>query len=174
MAIHGFTNRRELEEHTFHPALVLLAILLALFLGSYLPKLIPALEILDLPLIVVIFFSVSRRSPIAGTFTGAIVGILQDLLTNHYLGIFGIAKSVVGYAAASIGLRIDVENIMTRVLLNFSFCILQSILLYLVGRLLLGVYGYSLQWLHELLRATVNTIVAIPIFFLLDYTRTRD
>jgi hypothetical protein len=27
-------------------------------------------------------------------------------------------------------------------------------------------------WLHELLRAQVNTIVAIPVFYLLDFTKS--
>ena len=41
------------------------------------------------------------------------------------------------------------------------------------GRLL-GLNGFHILWLHELLRAAINTAVALPIFFLLDNTRRRE
>jgi rod shape-determining protein MreD len=172
MAKRGFADRRQLEEHTFHPAVTGVIVLLALFLGVYLPHIFPRYDILDLPLIIVIFFSVSRRSPVTGTLLGAIVGILQDLPTNQYIGVNGIAKAIVGYTAASIGLRVDVDNILTRTLFSFGFSLLQSIILFAVRHFLLGQPGYHLLWLHELLRATVTAIVAVPIFLLLDRTRS--
>ena len=50
-----------------------------------------------------------------------------------------MAKSVIGYAAASLGSRIDVENTTTRAVLTFGFSLLQSVLLYLIERRLLGI-----------------------------------
>ena len=51
--------------------------------------------------IATIFFAVSRRSPIAGTLTGTAIGLLQDALTNQPIGVNGMAKALIGYAAAS-------------------------------------------------------------------------
>jgi rod shape-determining protein MreD len=166
-----FTNRRELEEHSFHPAVLLAVPLCALFLHAYLPRIWQPFSILDLPLIVVLYFSIAWRNPIAGTLFGTVVGLLQDLPGNQFIGVNGIAKSVLGYAAASIGLKVDVENIVTRVAMNFVFCLLQSMLLFAIQRLLLGQSDGSPRWIHEVIRAGINTAVAIPIFLLLDRTR---
>ena len=174
MANRSYTSRREIDEHTFHPAVSLLVPMAFIVLQALLPKPFPRLAILDLPLIATIFFGVSRRSPIAGTLTGAAIGLVQDALTNQYIGINGISKALIGYLAASIGFRVDVDNLSTRVLMSFVFCLLQSGLLYLIQRHLLGMPNVQMLWLHELLRAVVNTVLAIPIFFLLDMTRRGD
>ncbi len=174
MADRSYTSRRELEEHSFHPAVTLLVPVAAILLQVMLPRPIPRLIILDLPLIVTIFFAVSRRSPIAGTLTGAAIGLLQDALSGLPIGVNGIAKAIVGYIAASIGVQIDVENLTTRVLMSFGFSLLQSLILYLIESRLLGIQGMHVLWKHELLRATVNTAVAVPIFLLLDTAKRID
>ncbi len=174
MATHSYTSRRELEQHSFPPAVAVLVPIAAIVLQALLPKPFPRLAILDLPLIVTIFFAVSRRSPVAGTLTGAAIGLLQDALTNQPIGVNGMAKSVIGYIAASIGIQIDVENLTTRLLINFGFSILNSFLLFLINHRLLGFPGFHVLWVHEIIRASVNTVVAIPIFLLLDNTKRAD
>ena len=96
------------------------------------------------------------------------------MLTGQPIGIYGIAKTIIGYIASSIGLQVDVENITTRILMNFGFSILQSGLLFLIQHYLLGLANYKISWLHELYRAIFNTLVAIPLFLLLDRTKRRD
>ncbi|HEY0263245.1 MAG TPA: rod shape-determining protein MreD [Granulicella sp.] len=174
MALRSYTSRRELEEHSFHPAVTLLVPVAAILLQSLLPRLLPRVAILDLPLIVTIFFAVSRRSPIAGTFTGAIIGLLQDALTNKPIGVNGMAKALIGYIAASIGVQIDVDSITTRLLMNFVFSLLESLLLYLIDNHLLGIAGTQVLWKHELVRAAANTVLAVPIFLLLDMTKREN
>jgi rod shape-determining protein MreD len=173
MATRSYTSRRELDEHTFHPAVAVLVPVGFIILQALLPRPFPKLAILDLPLIATIFFAVGRRSPIAGTLTGAAIGLLQDALTNQYIGINGITKALIGYTAASIGFKVDVESITTRILMIFAFCLAQSALLYLIQNHLLGQH-IQMLWLHELLRAVVNTLVAIPIFYLLDRTKADE
>ena len=170
----SYTSRKELEEYHFSPFIALLAPLVLLFLQAFLPKVFPRLLILDLPLIAVIFFAVARRSPIAGSITGAAIGLLQDLLTHQPIGVNGMAKTLIGYAASSIGVQVDVENLLTRILLNFAFTLAQSGLLFLIDRQLLGVHDLHLLWAHELIRAGLNTAVAIPIFLFLDRFKLRD
>lgn len=61
MRVRHFATRRELEEHRF-PWLVLIGVpLLVLLISAYLPKLFPAATLVDLPLLVVIFFSSTLR-----------------------------------------------------------------------------------------------------------------
>src|ERR1700712_856335 len=147
MATRSYTSRRELEQHSFHPAVTLLVPIAAILLQGLLSRPFRALVILDLPLIITIFFAVSRRSPIAVALTGAAIGLLQDALTAQPIGINGIAKTIIGYAAASIGLQIDVENLTTRILMNFGFSVLNSLLLFLINRRLIGLPGFHLLWI---------------------------
>ena len=174
MVTRSYMSRREVEQQSFSLTVALLVPLGAILLQVLLPKVLPRLAILDLPLIVTLFFAISRRNPIAGTITGATIGLLQDVLTSQPIGVNGMAKSLIGYAAASLGSRIDVENTGTRAVLTFGFSLVQSVLLYLIERHLLGVRAFHVLWLHELLRAVVNTAVAIPIFFLLDRAKHQE
>ena len=174
MATRSYTSRRELEEHSFSPVVALLVPLAAIVLQALLPRPFPRLAILDLPLIVTIFFAVSRRSPAAGALTGAAIGLLQDALTNQPIGVNGMAKSVIGYVAASIGIQVDVESLTTRVVMNFGFFLLNSFLLFLINHRLLGLASFHIQWAHELIRAAANTVLALPIFFLLDNAKRRE
>ena len=168
MAENSYTSRRELEQYRFHPAVTVLAPLICILLGAILPRIWVRFEILDLPLIVTVFFAISRRSPVAGAFTGTLIGLVQDSLTDQPFGVYGIAKAIIGYIGASVSYTIDVENIVNRVLMNFLASLLQSAILYFIRRRLLGIGTEHLQPLYELARAGVNTLVAIPLFALLD------
>jgi rod shape-determining protein MreD len=174
MATRSYTSRRELEQHSFPPAVAILVPVAAILLQALLPRPLPRLGIMDLPLIVTVFFAVSRRNPVAGTLTGAAIGLLQDALTAQPIGVNGMAKAVIGYMAASIGVQVDVDNLSTRILINFGFSIVNTILLFLINRRLLGLPDFHIMWVHELIRAAINTLIAIPIFTLLDRTKRTD
>jgi rod shape-determining protein MreD len=96
------------------------------------------------------------------------------VLTGQPIGVNGMAKSLIGYAGASLGSRIDVENTTTRAILAFGFSLLQSVLLYLIERRLLGIRAFHMLWLHELLRAVANTALALPVCFLLDRAKHTE
>lgn len=174
MPEHSYTSRRELEQYVFHPAVTILVPLLCLILQASVPRAFSGFAILDLPLIAVVFFAVARRSPIAGTLTGTLIGLFQDGLTNLPFGVNGISKGVIGYLAASVGFAVDMENVLNRVLLNFFASLVQSGLYYLIARRLLGDLTVHLQLIHELLRAVLNTVVALPLFYLLDRFKLRE
>jgi rod shape-determining protein MreD len=174
MVTRSYMSRREAEQQSFNLLATVLIPLVAILLQVMVPRIFPRVGIVDLPLIVTLFFAVSRRSPVAGTVTGAVIGLLQDLLSGIPVGVNGMAKSVVGYAAASLGSRIDVENTATRAVLTFCFSLLQSVLLYLIQRRLLGIHGFHVLWLHELIRAVVNLLVAVPVFVLLDRWKQKE
>ena len=174
MAELSYTSRRELDQYGFHPSVTILAPLVCLILQSLLPKTFPRLAILDLPLIATIFFAVARRSQIAGTLTGTAIGLFQDGLTNHPFGVFGIAKGIVGYLAASVGFAVDMDNSVNRGLITFLFSLLQSLLLFLISRWLLNDPTVRLAPVHELIRAVANTAVGVPLYLALDRFKTRD
>ena len=175
MAEHSYTSRRELEQYRFHPAVTVLAPLICILAGTILPRLWPRFDTLDLPLIVTVFFAVSRRSPVAGAVTGTLIGLVQDSLTDQPFGVYGISKAIIGYIGASVSFTVDVENILNRVIINFLASLLQSGILYVIRRRLLGMTTEHLYAGYILTRALVNTVVAIPIFMLLDrFKQIRD
>ena len=98
---------------------------------------------------------------------GAAMGLFEDALSHHAIGINGIAKTVVGFLAASVGIRIEVENHAIRLLLNFVLSLLSSAIYLFVTRFMLGL-TIEWSWLTELFRAVGNSLIALVLFPLLD------
>jgi rod shape-determining protein MreD len=165
--------RRDLEIRRYPLYIYALVPVAALVLQAWLPRILGRFAYIDLPLLVTIYFALNRRSPIHGTLLGAIVGLLEDGLTQGAIGIHGIANTICGFLAASIGIRIVVENNIIRMLLNFAFTLLSSATMIFVTRVLLGL-GWHSSWLDEILRASGNAVVGLVVFPLLDLTQTRD
>lgn len=165
--------RRDLEIHRY-PVLVYAFIpLVALVLQAWLPRLLGQYAWFDLPLVVTVYFALGRRSPIQGTIMGCAVGLFEDALTHHAIGINGIAKTVAGFLAASVGIRIDVENRIIRVGLIFLLSLLSSALCVFVNRFLLGL-TLEVRWLTELFIALGNSVIALVAFPFLDRFQSRD
>lgn len=163
-------SRRETEAPTLPFWLVLLAPLLAIGIDSFLPLHFSPAGFLDLPLLLVIYFAIAKRSPIVGLCSGAVIGILQDALTREPLGVMGVTKTVIGYIAGLLGNRIDTENHAARFLFTFALSLLHSALYWvLVERLLAQPLGWG--WIHELVRAAINAVVGVLLFALFDLTR---
>ena len=166
-------SRRDLEIHRYPAPLYVLVPAAALVLQALLPRFMGQYALFDLPLVVTIYFALGRRSPIQGMFMGGFVGIFEDALTHHAIGINGIAKTVAGYLAASVGIRIDVENNAIRVMLNFVLSLLCSAIYLFIYHVLLGM-NLDWSWLTELLKAVGNSIIALILFPLLDRFQIRD
>lgn len=173
MALMPRSSRREIEEHRFHPVVLILVPVVAIFFQAYLPLRFPSITLLNLPLLVIIYFAVSRRSPIEGTLIGLVIGLIQDAFTHLPLGINGIIDCIIGYFAASIGGRVDVDNPGTRLMMNFVFILIASVLHVLILSRLLGMHQ-SWFWAHELIRALVNAVIGVVLFALLDRLRRRE
>jgi rod shape-determining protein MreD len=169
----SITSREQFEVYRFNPLVALAVPLLAIFVQAYLPLKISFFNIFDLPLLVTIFFAVARRNPVSGLLTGMIIGLLQDSLTHSFLGLYGIAKTVVGFAASSLGVKIDVENPGSRLLMTAGFYLVQKVVYYSVAR---GMARMDLQFdlPHILGAALANGFLAIVMFSLLDKTKQRS
>ena len=168
-----YPGRREGTTHRIPIAVTLLAPLVAIALQSLLSVRIASFNLLNLPLLIVIYFAVARRNPIGGTLLGAVIGLAQDALTHLPIGVNGMANALIGFIAASLGLKLDVENHTTRLLFNFAFMLLHSFSYWVITRQMLRT-GLTWNWLHELLRAGVNAVVGVILFALLDRMRSRD
>ncbi len=167
-----YTSQDQVEVYRFNFVSAVLVPLIALFLQAFVPLKFPFFMIFDLPLLVVIFFAVARRSQVAGLMTGAVIGLLQDSLTHQKIGLYGFAMTVVGYAASSLGVRIDVENIGARFLGTTFFYLVHEVIYFFVARWMVQA---SVQWVwsHEMLAALANGLLAVPLFALLDRLKQR-
>lgn len=173
MSVLGADFRRDLEIRRYPALAYALVPLAALVLQAWLPRLLGPYAWFDLPLVVTVYFALGRRSPIQGTLMGASMGIFEDALTHHAIGINGIAKTVAGFLAASVGIRIDVENFTIRLILNFLLSLLASAIYVFVYRILLGL-DLQWTWFTEFFKAIGNSVIALVLFPALDRLQIRD
>ena len=79
-----YTSNEQVEVYRFSIPVTIGVPLLALFVQAFLPLRFPRFAVyFDLPLLVTIFFAMARRSPVAGLFTGAVIGLAQDMLGHN-------------------------------------------------------------------------------------------
>ena len=171
MAVLGSTTH--LERRRYPKLLYVMAPLAALVLQAWLPRVVGQYAWFDLPLIITVYFALGRRSPVQGTLMGALMGIFEDALTHRPIGINGIAKTVVGFLAASVGVRIAVENQTIRLLLNFLLSLLSSAIVVFIYRFLLGL-ELKWEWFTELYSAIGNSLIAMALFPVLDRLQVRE
>jgi rod shape-determining protein MreD len=164
-----------IEVHKFRAGAIIIATLLSLVIQTWTPVHISKAALLDLPLLVTIYFGLSRRNPSTGLLLGMAIGLTQDSLSGPTvpLGLYGIAKTVIGYLASSIGARLDTEHPAARFALTALFFVVHQGLIVLTRRILLA---QPEPWfnMHLAVAALVNAIVAVFLFLLLDRLRKRS
>ena len=87
MSVLTANSRRDLEIHRYPVPLYLAAPIFALVLQALLPRVVGRFAYFDLPLVITIYFALGRRSPIQGMLMGGFMGIFEDALTHHAIGI---------------------------------------------------------------------------------------
>jgi len=166
-----YTSREQVEVYRFAWPVAIGVPLAALFLQAFIPVHVYFFRAFDLPLLVTIFFGISRRNPITGLSTGAAIGIFQDALSHQPIGLFGIAKTCIGYLASSIGVKLDVDNPGSRFLMTYAFYIVHQMICYALR----GMMGESpaWHWGHDLGLALANSLLAVVLFAGLDRFKQR-
>jgi rod shape-determining protein MreD len=159
-----------IEVHKFYGGTILLTVIIAVIAQSFFPVYISKAGILDLPLLITIYFGLSRRNPSTGLLLGTFIGLLQDSLSKTPLGLFGIAKTIIGYLASSIGARLDTEHPLARFALTGAFFVVHQAIVVLVQKLLLA-QTQPLFTMKLLVATFVNSILAVFLYFLLDRLR---
>jgi rod shape-determining protein MreD len=161
-----------IEVHKFRAGAIIIDTLLALLIQAWFPLHVARAAFLDLPLLVTIYFGLSRRNPSTGLLLGMVIGLLQDSLSGPTvpLGLYGIAKTIIGYLASSIGARLDTEHPAARFALTAAFFVAHQGLIVLTRRILLA---QPESWfnMHLAIGALVNGLVAVFLFLLLDRLR---
>ena len=164
------SNQREGQISRF-PAWVMLVVPLAAILFQvYVPLFFQFLSFLEMPLLVVVYFALMRRSQVGGLVLGALVGLAQDSLSKNPLGMLGIVNTLVGYFAASIGLRLDVDHPLIRLLLAVFFFLFHQFFYWLLAHALLG-QQLAFEFQRTLFLGLLNAVVGVALFHFLDKLR---
>jgi len=158
-------RRRKL--YRLRPTALVLVAFAAILFQVYVPLFVQQLAYLEFPLLVTVYFSLMRREPVAGVLIGASIGLLQDSLSHNPLGMFGIVKTLVGYFAASVSQRFDVQNMTIRFVLGFFFFFFHQFFYWVLASALLG-QPVVFDFVQTLVFGVLNAAVAAPLFHVLD------
>src|SRR5579885_3244483 len=161
-----FTERKKDRTAKFAVASIILIPLAAILFQVYVPRFVAYLAYLELPLLVTVYFALMRRSPVAGVLFGAGIGLAQDSLAKHPLGMFGIVNTLVGYFAASVSQRFDVQNPGVRLVLGFFFYFFHEFFFWVLARALLG-QSLIFDPQQTIVLGMMNAAVAVPLFHIL-------
>jgi len=161
------STKRPVEVFRLHPVALWVAGLSSLVLQLFLPLKFPLARMMDFPLLVTIYFAMVRRNKVFGMGVGTALGLLQDALTQRYVGIFGIAKTLVGYLAASASVRFELESMPGRAVVTGILVLVHGLCLAGLQRALLEVPP-AFQPLDLATAVLVNVALGMMIFLLLD------
>jgi rod shape-determining protein MreD len=160
-------SQRESRISHFRGWVLFLIPVLAILFQVYVPLFIRFLRYLKAPLLITIYFALMRRSQIGGLTIGALVGLSEDSLSSTKLGMSGISDTLVGYFAASIGLRIDVEHPAIRLIVCFLFLMFHEFIYWVLTRALLA-QQVIFDAKQTLVIAFLNALVGVALFHFLD------
>jgi rod shape-determining protein MreD len=167
----GIQSQDNVEVHKYYTGTILGAAVLAIVLQAFLHRYGQWAELIELPLLVTIYFGVSKRNPATGLLLGAVIGLLQDALSHdNPIGLYGIAKTLVGYVASSVGARIDTEHPLSRFALVVVLFHFHQVVLAVTERVLLD-RSAPLFTLRLLIDSLVSGAFAVLLFALLDRLR---
>ncbi|HYE14407.1 MAG TPA: rod shape-determining protein MreD [Pyrinomonadaceae bacterium] len=142
---------------------------LAVVLQSSLRALWPPMAYADLPLIVVVYFSL-KRDAVMAVMIGTVAGLATDVLSNGLLGAGGFSKTLTAYLLASLVQRVMIDNPLARIPVLAGAAAFDMLVFVAVHRLLgqqvtpmggsmVETAAYRLIW---------TTVVGTALAFLLD------
>ncbi|MFP5380075.1 MAG: rod shape-determining protein MreD [Vicinamibacteria bacterium] len=141
-----------------------LRIAVALLAAVVLQTLLPGLMVgdtaaLDLVLVAVVYIALTS-GPVAGLLAGTVAGLAQDALSSGILGIGGLAKTVVGFAAGVLGTQFIISAPLPRFLVFVVATILHAVL-YVGLYVALDLRAFPSPWTAAVTQAVGNGFVGV-------------
>lgn len=148
-------------------AAVVVAIALALALQTSLARfLVGGTAALDLVLVVVVYVALTS-GPVTGMLAGSAAGIIQDALSSGTIGIGGLAKAIVGFAAGVLGQQFIVTAAFPRFVMFIVATLVHSAL-FMGMYVLLGLKEFPSPWAAVFSQAIGNAVVGIVGFAIIE------
>jgi rod shape-determining protein MreD len=146
---------------------VLIAIALALALQTSLARfVVRGTAALDLVLVVVVYVALTS-GPVTGMLAGSVAGIIQDALSSGTIGIGGLAKAIVGFAAGVIGQQFIVTAALPRFVMFFAATVVHAAL-FMGFYIVLGLKEFPSPWPAVASQALANSAVGIIAFAIIE------
>ena len=146
---------------------VLIAIALALALQTSLARfVVGGTAALDLVLVVVVYVALTS-GPVTGMLAGSIAGIIQDALSSGTVGIGGLAKAIVGFAAGVIGQQFIVTAAFPRFVMFVAATVVHAAL-FMGMYVVLGLKEFPSPWAAVASQALANAVVGIIAFAIVE------
>lgn len=146
---------------------VVVAIALALALQTSLARfLVGGTAALDLVLVVVVYVALTS-GPVTGMLAGSAAGIIQDALSSGTIGIGGLAKAIVGFAAGVVGQQFIVTAAFPRFVMFIVATLVHSAL-FMGMYVLLGLKEFPSPWPAVFSQAIGNAVVGIVGFAIIE------
>ena len=138
---------------------VVLALALALVLQTTLTGLVRGAVPVDLVLVVVVA-SALAFGPVTGLAAGTVGGLIQDALSSGILGMGGLAKTLVGFAAGRFATQFIVTATVPR-LLVFAAATVAHALLFMGLYTLLGLRSFPDPAAAVAIQAVGNAVIGV-------------
>jgi rod shape-determining protein MreD len=146
---------------------VIVAIALALALQTTVARfVVGGTAALDLVLVVVVYVALST-GPVAGMLAGSVAGIIQDALSSGVIGIGGLAKSIVGFAAGVIGQQFIVTAALPRFVM-FLAATAAHAAVFMGSYVVLELREFPTPWTAVASQALVNAAVGMIAFTIVE------
>ena len=146
---------------------VLTAIALALALQTTLARfLVGGTAAVDLVLVVVVYVALTT-GPASGMLAGSVAGIIQDALSSGVIGVGGLAKSIVGFAAGVIGQQFIVTAALPRLVMFLAATAVHAAV-FMGFYVVLGLRTFASPWASIVSQALGNALVGMIAFSLIE------
>jgi rod shape-determining protein MreD len=99
--------------------------------------------------------------------SGSVAGIIQDALSSGTLGIGGLAKAIVGFAAGVVGQQFIVTAAFPRFVMFMAATVVHA-MLFMGMYVLLGLKEFPSPWAAVLSQALGNALVGIIGFTIIE------
>jgi rod shape-determining protein MreD len=146
---------------------MLLALVVALVLQTTLARFVAGWPIsVDAVLVAVVYMGLTS-GPVSGLVAGTVGGLMQDALGSGIIGVGGLAKTVVGFAAGTLGTQFIVTQAVPRFVVFFGATLLQSAVVIGMG-MLLGMSPPARPYTAAAAQGLGNGVIGVVLFKLIE------
>lgn len=145
----------------------LVAIALALALQTTLNRFLAGWFDVDLVLVAVVYVALTN-GPLGGMFAGSFAGLIQDSLTTGFLGVGGLAKSIVGFFAGAFAQQFIVTAALPRLVMFLGATIVHSAVFMGLYFLLDDSRTFASPWRTIGTQALANSLVGMIAFTVIE------
>ena len=146
-------------------AAILIAIAVQTTLAGYMFR--GSTSAIDLVLIVVVYVGI-KSGPVTGTLAGTVAGLIQDALSGGILGIYGLAKTTVGFLSGLLGTQFIVTAPLPRFVLVIVATVLHAAIFIGLNRLL-NLQQVSAEYSAIIGQAFGNAFVGVVAFQMIEW-----